>query len=309
VTDHPVRLFASDAAIRHVGEGFLACTLPKSKWTHEAHIATCAWIILERADIAPERDLPRLIRRYNERVGGVNDATQGYHETITQVAIVGIRRALARRGGGSLSDMVNALLQEPEGRRDWPLRFYSHKRLFSSSARLARVDPDLEPLPDGRHEIVIGALHPFRSRYVARPNTNETGAEAMADLSRVKEHMEVVGADGVKVGTVDKVEGNRIKLTKADSGSHGDHHHYLSGGLVAGVEGNTVRLSANADAAVLLEEEEGGEAIADKSGGKLKKVAFGAAIVSAIAGIGALIFRRRSKRRVDTKDNDQNSGA
>ena len=32
----------------------------------------------------------------------------------------------------------------------------------------------------------------------------------------IKEHMEVIGADGVHVGTVDKVEGGRIKLTKKD---------------------------------------------------------------------------------------------
>jgi len=85
----------------------------------------------------------------------------------------------------------------------------------------------------------------------------------MTDLSQIKEHMEVIGADGVHLGTVDKVEGDRIKLTRADSGSHSDHHHYLSGGLVAAVEGNQVRLSANADNAALLEEEEAGEAIAD----------------------------------------------
>ena len=84
----------------------------------------------------------------------------------------------------------------------------------------------------------------------------------MADLSAV-EHMEVVGADGAHLGTVDRVEGERIKLTRADSGSHGDHHHYISGGLVAAVEGNQVRLSANADAAALLEEEESGKPISD----------------------------------------------
>lgn len=85
----------------------------------------------------------------------------------------------------------------------------------------------------------------------------------MTDLSKIKEHMDVIGADGVHLGTVDKVEGDRIKLTRADSGSHSDHHHYLSAGLVASVEGDQVRLSANADNAALLEEEAGGEAIAD----------------------------------------------
>ena len=80
----------------------------------------------------------------------------------------------------------------------------------------------------------------------------------MADLSRVKEHAEVIGADGVRVGTVDSVEGDRIKLTKADSGqgSHKGHHHYISGGLVAEVEDGVVRLSANADVAITFEEEE-----------------------------------------------------
>ncbi len=86
----------------------------------------------------------------------------------------------------------------------------------------------------------------------------------MTDLSQIKEHMEIIGADGVHLSTVDKIEGDRIKLTKADSGSHSDHHHYISGGLVADVEGNQVRLSANAANAALLEEEEEGEAIADQ---------------------------------------------
>ncbi|ATE64325.1 DUF2171 domain-containing protein [Rhizorhabdus dicambivorans] len=82
----------------------------------------------------------------------------------------------------------------------------------------------------------------------------------MADLSNIKEHAEVIGADGVHVGTVDHVVGNRIKLTKKDSGQgeHKGHHHYISGGLVAGVEDGVVRLSANADVAVTFEEEEAG---------------------------------------------------
>ncbi|MCY7279423.1 MAG: DUF2171 domain-containing protein [Sphingomonas bacterium] len=82
----------------------------------------------------------------------------------------------------------------------------------------------------------------------------------MTDLSQIREHMEVIGADGVHVGTVDKVEGDRIKLTKADSGEggHEGHHHFISQGLVATIEGDQVRLSANADVAVTFEEEEAG---------------------------------------------------
>ena len=100
----------------------------------------------------------------------------------------------------------------------------------------------------------------------------------MTDANAIREHMEVIGADGVHVGTVDHVDGDRIKLTKADSsaqlaqgegqedtdfaqmeqGEHAGHHHYISLGLVAGVEGDKVRLSANADVAVTFEEEEAG---------------------------------------------------
>jgi len=88
----------------------------------------------------------------------------------------------------------------------------------------------------------------------------------MSDGSAIREHMEVIGADGVHVGTVDKVDGDRIKLTKKDSaaeiegaeGAHAGHHHYISLGLVAEVEGEQVRLSATAANAVMFEEEEGG---------------------------------------------------
>jgi hypothetical protein len=76
----------------------------------------------------------------------------------------------------------------------------------------------------------------------------------MTDTSNIREHMEVIGADGVHVGTVDGIEGDRIKLTKKDSGAeiegaegaHVGHHHYISTGLVAEVEGDQVRLSATA---------------------------------------------------------------
>ncbi|TIX94147.1 MAG: DUF2171 domain-containing protein [Mesorhizobium sp.] len=79
----------------------------------------------------------------------------------------------------------------------------------------------------------------------------------MTDAANIREHMEVIGADGVHVGTVDKVEGQRIKLTKRDSGegAHRGHHHYIPLSLIAEVEGQKVRLSANSDVAVTFEEE------------------------------------------------------
>ena len=80
----------------------------------------------------------------------------------------------------------------------------------------------------------------------------------------IKEHMEVIGADGVFVGRVDKVEGERIKLTKDDGrGGKRDHHHFLPIGLVADIEGDKVRLSATGANALMFQEEETGTAATD----------------------------------------------
>ena len=101
-------------------------------------------------------------------------------------------------------------------------------------------------------------MHPIGIQYVIP--TWAMREEAVTDISQIKEHMEVIGADGAHVGTVDHLEGNRIKLTKKDSGegSHEGHHHYIATALVADIEGNQVRLSANADVAVTFEEESDG---------------------------------------------------
>ena len=81
----------------------------------------------------------------------------------------------------------------------------------------------------------------------------------MADASQIKEHAKVIGADGVHIGTVDHVDGDRIKLTKQDSpqtqDGQGARHHYIPLGLVAEVEGDTVRLSATAQNAQDMFEE------------------------------------------------------
>ena len=147
--EHEPRLFPGDAAIRHIGEGLLGCALGKAEWTHEAHLAACCWLLAERPDLSPERDLPALIRRFNLSVGGVNSDKEGYHETITQCFIRAVRLYLARTDPAlPLVDKVNGLLGSAEGRRDWPLCFYDPATLFSREARLGWVEPDRARLPE-----------------------------------------------------------------------------------------------------------------------------------------------------------------
>jgi hypothetical protein len=88
-------------------------------------------------------------------------------------------------------------------------------------------------------------------------------AVRMSGFENIREHMEVIGADGVHLGTVDRVEGNRIKLIRADSGiGHQGEHHYVPRGLVAEVEGDKVRLTARGEVvADLFEQEQSGQPI------------------------------------------------
>ncbi|OYY69372.1 hypothetical protein [Sphingomonas sp. 28-63-12] len=145
MTDPAPRLFETDAAIWHVGLGLLARTLPRAEWTHEAHLAATTWLVVERADIDLDAELRGIISGYNERVGGVNDATQGYHHTITCCFLAAVRNHVRETVGQGLTARVNALLLSPPGRRDWPLRLYSRERLFSVEARLGWVAPELTP--------------------------------------------------------------------------------------------------------------------------------------------------------------------
>jgi len=115
----------------------------------------------------------------------------------------------------------------------------------------------------------------------------------MADLSQIQPHMEIYGADGARLGTVDAIEGDRIKLTKADSGSHSSHHHFISGGLVAAVEGNAVRLSATAANAALLEEESDGSGLGEQSVFSWRNIGLGAAAAGVAVAAGAIFYRSR----------------
>ena len=148
MTEFAPRLFTADAEIEHLGKGLLSCILDHADWTHEAHLAATTYLLLKRPDVDLDDALPTIIRGFNESVGGVNDDTQGYHETITRVFLHGVRLFLAEaQRREPLHALVNELLMSPMGKRDWPLRFYSRERLFSVDARRKFIAPDLAPLP------------------------------------------------------------------------------------------------------------------------------------------------------------------
>ena len=113
--------------------------------------------------------------------------------------------------------------------------------------RIADQEARLELLTKRREEVLQSTNSDTRRRDMTK--------------SRIKKNMEMIGADGVHIGTVDRMIAGRIRLTKNDSGEgrHKGHHHYVDLGLVADIEGQTVRLSAVAATAVTFEEEKSGE--------------------------------------------------
>jgi hypothetical protein len=132
----------TDEEIARIAAGVIDLNLPKPEWTHAAHFACALWM-LTHGDAA--REMPGLIRAYNEATGVANTDTDGYHETITQASLRAARSWL--RDGVPLCETLQALLASDHGKSDWLLRYWTKDVLFTPKARREWVEPDLQPLP------------------------------------------------------------------------------------------------------------------------------------------------------------------
>jgi hypothetical protein len=118
---------------------FRSRTLPKPRWTHEAHVAVC-WCVVREMDVDDSVDhLRDAIRSYNEATGTANTPTSGYHETLTRYYVEAVAQ---------LRDAPLAVALAAEScRREAPLVFWSRDVLFGTAARAEWTDPDIEALP------------------------------------------------------------------------------------------------------------------------------------------------------------------
>lgn len=139
--------FTSDDDLAAIAHGVMNLSLPKPRWTHQAHFACALWLIAKRPDLDLPRAMPGLIRAYNEATGVANTDASGYHETITQASLRAAGSFLRARPGEPLHVVLDALMESPLGRSDWLLAHWTKARLFSVEARRAWVEPDLSPLP------------------------------------------------------------------------------------------------------------------------------------------------------------------
>lgn len=146
------RYYSNAADVERIGLGLFDRSLPKAEWTHAAHFAATLWLLRHRTDPRLERDLPPLIRAYNEATGVANTDSEGYHETITQASIAAARAFLSLHPANRpLHEIVDLLMTSALGKPDWLLAYWTRPRLFSVEARRAWIDPDLRPLPKFPH--------------------------------------------------------------------------------------------------------------------------------------------------------------
>jgi adenylate kinase family enzyme len=133
--------------IDDLGLRFEACAIPAKEWTHAAHLTVGLWHVHRYGAVDALVRLRNGIRRLNESHGGVNSATNGYHETITAVYV----QLLAQFLESVHTDMPLGmraihLLVSPLAAKDVLFAFYSRDRLMSTTARAGWIDPDLAPV-------------------------------------------------------------------------------------------------------------------------------------------------------------------
>ncbi|MFK8023692.1 MAG: hypothetical protein AB8G26_06985 [Ilumatobacter sp.] len=121
-------------------ERFRDLTLPKPEWTHEAHLRVCAASLAGAPAASVLRALRTGIRRYNEATGVDNTPTGGYHETLTRYYVGAVSDLMA-----SPAAPIATILTADRCSTTAPLRYWNRDTLFSPTARLAWVAPDLEP--------------------------------------------------------------------------------------------------------------------------------------------------------------------
>lgn len=127
-------------------DGFRHHSLPKEKWTHQAHITTAIWFIMNSDPYDALCKIRSGIISYNLSVGGENNGTNGYHETITVFWWKLLSLFVEKHTALGYDQMCNLFLESAYNRRDIAFDFYSQDLLMSGMARAMYVAPDIKSI-------------------------------------------------------------------------------------------------------------------------------------------------------------------
>jgi len=145
----------SRSDVEELVRSFQSCTLPRSQWTHAAHLTVALWYLLHYSQTDAITLIRQGIQRYNAAIGIAATATGGYNETLTLFWIGRVTEFLAtcsnRCMGEEVSvgfdpfpELASRLIQTYDDSQ-LPLHYYSRDRLFSAQARTMWLEPDLLP--------------------------------------------------------------------------------------------------------------------------------------------------------------------
>lgn len=131
----------NESDIREVVQGFQSRTLPKERWTHQAHLVTALWHHVHHSPLESICYLRSGIIEYNASIGGKNTPEDGYHETLTLFWCKVIAEFVESNRNLPLVELTNKFLASEMATKEYPMKFYSRERLFSLEARATYVAP------------------------------------------------------------------------------------------------------------------------------------------------------------------------
>lgn len=139
-----------DAEASRIADGLESATLPRTEWTHRAHVLAAAALVRRHGGAEALARLRLAIPRYNEATGTANTDTSGYHDTLTVFYTWAIERLVA--GGLSTLAILWHPLTSPTAPRSW----WDRETLFSPEARRSFVPSTLalpgDPAPSDLDE-------------------------------------------------------------------------------------------------------------------------------------------------------------
>ncbi|MEG4113255.1 MULTISPECIES: hypothetical protein [unclassified Microcoleus] len=139
-------IYRSPKEIDSLIHAFQEGSLPRSQWTHEAHLTVALWYLFYDSEQEAINAIRNGIQRYNSVQGIEITQNSGYHETLTLFWVRTIRQCLADESQNrSIVDLANGLIAKYAD-RTLPFRYYTRDRLMSWEARQNWVEPDMRAM-------------------------------------------------------------------------------------------------------------------------------------------------------------------
>ena len=139
-------IYRSPCEIDSLIHAFQECSLPRSQWTHAAHLTVGLWYLFYDSEPEAINAVRNGIKRYNSVHGIESTKDSGYHETLTLFWMRIVRGYLAEESRNrSIVSLANGVIAQYAA-RNLPFCYYTRDRLMSAEARITWVEPDLRAI-------------------------------------------------------------------------------------------------------------------------------------------------------------------